>query len=248
MTAELQPAERQPAESAAPEISGAAETQRTARCAHCGQPLVAVPRFAPFALLISVARFVISVAAAIALVVIMVSLFRWGWSGFNAGGLWALLATFPTFMIAVGVLVLFEIRDLLCHQVRPPGADRPLAGHVMTPATRLAADGWRTIGWLASRVWLPFQPEHERLLIDHLALHEQSELFDRLAAVAVGIVATTVGPILLAFVFLSPVAVCFAATAIAANLFIVDWFKKRHKRWLYATTYAREQAIVPPGE
>ncbi|HJT35147.1 MAG TPA: hypothetical protein VJ783_24185 [Pirellulales bacterium] len=201
------------------------------------------------ALLISVARFVISAAAAIALVVIIASLVRWGWSGFNAGGLWALLATFPTFMIAVGVLVLFEIRDLLLAQVRSrTAADQPLAGHTMTPAMRHAPEVWRTIGWLTSRVWLPFQSQRERLLIDHLALHEQSELFNRLATVTVGIVATTVGPILLAFVLLSPVAVCFAATAIAANLFIIDWFKKRHKSWLYATSYAREQAIVPPGD
>lgn len=247
MTTELQPAELQPAESAASEASGAAEVHRTARCAHCGQPLVIVPRLAPLALLISVARFVIAVGATLALVGVVVSAVQWGsYGGFVAGQLWALFATFA---LAVGVLVLFEIRDLLLAQVRSrTAADQPLAGHMLTPAVPHPPDVWRSIGWLASRVWLPFQSQRERLLIDHLALHEQSELFNRLATVTVGIVATTVGPILLAFVLLSPVAVCFAATAIAANLFIIDWFKKRHKSWLYATSYAREQAIAPPGD
>lgn len=246
MTAELHPAELQPAESAASETRGAAEIQRTARCAHCGQRLVIVPRLAPFALLVSLARLVIAVGAIVALFGIVISVFNLVRFGFAAGQLWAL---FATFVLAIGVLVLYEIRDLLLQQVRrQAAADQPLAGHTMTPAVRHAPDVWRSIGWLTSRVWLPFQSQRDRLLLDHLALHEQSELFHRLAIVTVGIVATTVGPILLAFVFLSPVAVCFAATAIAANLFIVDWFKKRHKRWLYATSYAREQAIAPPGD
>lgn len=208
-----------------------------------------MPRRAPFGLLISAARPVIAVGATIALLAIVASLVSWGWYGFAAGQYWALLAIFPTFMTAVGVLVLFEIRDLLLQQARSQaGAGQPLAEPLVTPATKAAAGLWRSIGWLASRVWLPFQPERERLLIDHLAVHEHDELLNRLAVVTVGIVATTVGPILFAFVLLSPVAVCFAATAIAANLFIIDWFKKRHKRWLYATSYAREQAIVPPGD
>lgn len=246
MTAELQPAELQPAESAASETSIAAEMQRPARCAHCGQPLVARPRLGPFALLVSVARLVIAVGAALALVAVVVSVFQWGSYGFVAGQLWA---GFATFALAVGVLVLFEIRDLLLDRVRSQSAaDQPLAGQMMSPAVRHAPDIWRTIGWLASRVWLPFQSQRERLLLDHLTAHEQHELFHRLAVVTVGIVGTTVTPILLAFVFLSPVAVCFAVTAIAGNLFILDWFKKRHKRWLYSTSYAREQAIEPPGE
>lgn len=241
MTTEAEAAER-----TASEMNTAPDVQHNATCAHCGQRLVTMPFRSPFGLLVSLSRLVVAVGAVVALLGIVVSVLSWPWYGFAAGQLWAL---FATFVLAIGVLVLFEIRDLLLQQARAQAAaDQPLADRVMTPAMRLAADGWRTIGKLASRIWLPFQPERERLLIDRLALHEQGELFDRLAVVTVGIVATTVGPILLAYVFLSPVAVCFAATAIAANLFIIDWFKKRHKRWLYATIYAREQAVVPPGD
>ena len=241
MTAELQPTETAPSEA-----STAAEIQRTEKCGHCGHPLGAVRRTAPFSLLLSVARLLIAAGAALALMAIVVSLLRGGWFGFAPSELWSL---FALFLLSIGVLVLYEIRDLLLRQATPPAsANQPLTHSVPTPLTGVLAEWWRTIGWLACGVWLPFQSKRERLLIDHLAVHEQHELFNRLAVVAVCIVATTVAPVLIAFFFLSPEAVCFAVTAIAANLFVFDWFKKRHKRWLYATSYARQQAIVPPGE
>lgn len=240
-------AEPSSVENAAPETSGAADAQRNKRCAHCGQPPLAKPRQAPFALLISVARLIIAAGAAIMLTAIVIYLLRWGRLRPAAGELWAL---FATFVLAIGVLLLYEIRDaLLRHPVQPQAAPRqPLPRSAIARPTGLATRSWRRIGALARRVWLPFQSERDRRLIDHLALHEQRELLDRLAVVTLCFVATTLAPVLIAFVFLSPTAVCIAATAIAANLFILDWFKKRHKRWLYSTHYASEHAIAPSDE
>ena len=84
MTLELQPAESPPSEA-----SVAAEMQRAARCAHSGRPWLARPRNAPFGLLISVARLVIAVSAALMLIRIVGSLFQGGRYGFAAGELWA---------------------------------------------------------------------------------------------------------------------------------------------------------------
>jgi hypothetical protein len=95
---------------------------------------------------------------------------------------------------------------------------------------------------------LPFQSTRDRSLIDHLTVHEQRELLDRLVVVALCIATSTMAPVLIAFVFLSPLAVCIAATAIAANLFVLDWFKKRHKRCLYSTSYAKQHAGIATGE
>lgn len=209
-----------------------------------------MPFRTPLGWFLSLSRVVVAIGAALALVAIVGFLFRGGRYGFAPSEVWiSLWALFATFVLAIGVLVLYEIRDLLVHQVRQQAAvEQPVAGRAMPPATGLSLGLWRSIGWLASRLWLPFQPPRERLLLDHLALHEQYELYHRLAAVTACIVATTVMPIMLAFIFLSPVAVCFAATAIAGNLFVLDWFKKRHKRWLYSTNFAAEQGIEPPGE
>ena len=182
-----------------------------------------------------------------ALAAFAIYLYRWGWQRPATGELWAL---FATFVMAIGVLVLYEIRDaLLGLPVQAQAAPQRRASRpVAVPLTGLTAEAWRAIGARAYRVWLPFQAERDRLLIDHLTMHEQRELLDRLATITICFVATMLAPVVISFIFLSPTAVCIGATAIAANLFVLDWFKKRHKRWLYATSYAREHAIVPAGE
>ena len=240
-------AEPELVENAASKTGHAAYARRGAQCAYCGQAQPAGRSQAPFPLLISVARLVIAAGAAISLAAIVIYLFRWGWRRPAAGELWAL---FATFVLAIGVLLLYEIRDaLLRHPTQPQAAPQRLRPRaVAAPSASLAMKSWRAIGGFARRVWLPFQSERDRLLIDHLAVDEQRELLDRLATVTACFVIITVAPVLIAFIFLSPTAVCVAATAIAANLFVLDWFKKRHKRWLYATSYAREHAIQPPGE
>ena len=229
--AELESVSRLPAEA-----SVTADLLLTATCPRCGRRSNAVLPTAPFGLLVSLARLVIAVGAAISLMAIVVSVFRWGLYRFVAGELWTL---FATFVISVGVLLLYEIRDLLrLRDFSPqPGAFRN-SGAAMSALV----SAWQTIGALVAMVWLPFQSERDRQLIDHLSTDERRDLLHRLGTVAICIAATTIAPVLIAFAFLSPLAVCVAATAIASNLFVLDWFKKRQKQWLHSTTYAREHA------
>lgn len=238
-------AEPEPDESAALETGNAADAQRDARCSCCGLPQPASLSQAPFALLLAVARLVIAAGAAIALAAIVIYLFRTGWRRLATGELWAL---FATFVLSIGVLLLYEIRDALLGRQMESQAGRRRPHLVAVPSVKLTSEAWRAVGALAYRVWRPFQAERDRLLLDHLTMHEQRELLDRLAAIPLCFVATTLAPVVISFIFLSPTAVCIGATAIAANLFVLDWFKKRHKRWLYATSYAREHAIQPVSE
>jgi hypothetical protein len=240
-------AEPEPVESAASATGHGEDTHRGARCSYCGQAQPASLSQTPFALLLAVARLVIAAGAAIALTAIVIFLFRTGWRRLATGELWAL---FATFVLSIGVLLLYEIRDALLGRIVPPQAapQRHFARPVAVPLTELTSESWRTVGALAYRVWRPFQAERDRLLLDHLTSHERRELLERLATITLCFVTTTLAPVVISFIFLSPTAVCIGATAIAANLFVLDWFKKRHKRWLYATGYAREHGIQPVGE
>lgn len=228
-----EPATRSPSE-----VADTANLLHTAACPRCGRRPKAAPAITPFGLLVSLARLVIAVGAAVSLLAIVVSVFRWGMYRFVAGELWAL---FATFVLSTGVLVLYEIRDLLRQRVAPPPdavlpQRRAAAASSMPPLP----SAWQTIGAVGSLAWLPFQSERDRQCIEHLTSDERHELQHRLATVTVCIAATTIAPVVIAFAFLSPLAVCIAATAISSNLFVLDWFKKRHKQWLLSTTYARE--------
>jgi hypothetical protein len=244
MSGELQPAEQKllPGQSA--------ERISTGACPHCGH--VPVPkqvtfRVAPFLLLIALARLVIAVGAALLLIALVASVVQWGAGRFASGEMWAL---FATFVLSIGVLLLYEIRDMLRQRQAAPRAEtsRSAAPGVVAPIDDVTGAFWRSIGSLGSLVWLPFQSDDDRLLIGHLTFAEQRELLNRLAAVTVCMAGTTILPVVVAFLFMSPVAVCIAATLIASNLFVLDWFKKRHKKWIYSTEYARKHGITPPGE
>lgn len=229
------------------QASVTADLLHAATCPHCGRRPSAAPAIAPFGLLVSLARLVIAIGAAVSLLAIIVSLFRWGMYRFIAGELWAL---FATFVVSVGVLLLYEIRDLLRQGVALPQAGSVLPNRRAATASTInsLASPWHAIGAFGTLVWLPFQSQRDRQLIGHLTFDERQELLHRLATVMVCIAATTIAPVLIAFAFLSPLAVCIAATAIASNLFVLDWFKKRHKQWLNSTTYAREHpACVQTG-
>lgn len=219
-------------------------------CPYCGRfplPRRTTASAAPFALLLGLARLVIAIGAAVLLIAILASTLRWGSRGFITGELWAM---FATFVLSIGVLVLFELRDLLRRRlVSTVEVTRSLTSDEnATPTDNLSGAFWRSIGTLGSVVWYPFQTDDDRLLIAHLTVVEQQELLNRLALVTVCIAVTTITPVVVAFVFMSPLAVCFAATLIASNLFVLDWFKKRHKKWIYATQYALKHGIKPSGE
>ena len=220
------------------QASVTADLLHAATCPHCGRRPSAAPAIAPFGLLVSLARLVIAIGAAVSLLAIVVSLFRWGMYRFAAGELWGL---FATFVVSVGVLLLYEIRDLLRQrEVLPQVGDLPARRAALAATSNPRVSPWHAIGAFGSLVWLPFQSDRDRQLIDHLTFGERQELLHRLATVTVCIASTTIAPVLIAFAFLSPLAVCIAATAIASNLFVLDWFKKRHRQWLHSTTYARE--------
>ncbi|HET6880567.1 MAG TPA: hypothetical protein VFI31_10455 [Pirellulales bacterium] len=225
-----------------PSVGITADLLHTATCPYCGRRPKGSLATLPFALLVSLARLVVAIGAAISLVGIVVTLLRWGVYRFVAGELWAL---FATFVVSVGVLVLYEIRDLLREPKAPPQPDTFVPGRrvATVPTMSPFVLTWQTIGAFGSLVWLPFQSQRDRLLIEHLTPDERRELLHRLATVTVCIAATTIAPVLIAFAFLSPVAVCIAATVIASNLFVHDWFKKRHKLWLASTAYANQHPV-----
>lgn len=217
-------------------------------CPHCGRkPAAPLARIiaAPYFVFMALARLVIAIGAALSLLAILALLSRWGTRGFVDG--WAL---FSLFVLSVGVLLLFEIRDFLRRNQAAAQIEvaRSATPGVVAPYDDFRGAVWRSIGTLGSLVWLPFQSGQDRRLIDHLTFGEQRELQNRLALVTVCMAATTIAPVLVALAFLSPVGVCIAATVVASNLFVHDWFKKRHKTWLYSTTYAREHDIRPRGE
>lgn len=190
---------------------------------------------------------VIAVGAVLLLIAIVMSLLRWRAMHFPPGEIWAL---FATFVLSIGVLLLYEIRDLLRHRqaVRATQLARTAASGIIAPVDDVSGSIWRAVGSLGAFVWRPFQSDDDRLLVNHLTSAEQQELLSRLAAVTTCMAVSTIVPIVVAFLSMSPVAVCIATTLIASNLFVLDWFKKRHKRWIYSTDYALKQGIKPPGE
>jgi hypothetical protein len=204
-------------------------------------------RIAPIAWFLVFARLVIAVGAVILLIAIVTSLVRWRAMRFPPGEIWAL---FATFVLSIGVLVLYEIRDLLRQRQNVQAAHRmpESASGIIAPVDDVSGSIWRSIGSLGAFAWLPFQSDDDRLLIKHLTPAEQQELLSRLAAVTTCMAVTTIAPIVVAFLSMSPVAVCIATTLIASNLFVLDWFKKRHKKWIYSTGYALKHGIKPPGE
>ncbi|HEV3341252.1 MAG TPA: hypothetical protein VG125_12870 [Pirellulales bacterium] len=190
----------------------------------------------------AVARLAIAAGAAFLLIAIVISLLSW--HGFVSGEIWAL---FASFVLAIGVLLLYEIRDILLQRSAtwPGEKSQAAAPGIIAPSHDMAGGVLRSIGALGSLVWLPLQPAEDRMVIRHLSMVEQRELQNRLGILTLCMAGTTIAPVFVAFILISPVAVCIAATMVASNLFVLDWFKKRHKKWLYSTEYAKRQGIKP---
>ena len=93
--------------------------------------------------------------------------------------------------------------------------------------------------------WSPFQSDQVREICAHMTDEERSDAFERSALYGLWILPTFVWPVRLLWNHSSTWSVVLGATLILLHVGMLPWWRRRQKRFLFSTQWARSQGLSP---